>query len=79
MANLVELLKDKDTLEEVFTEFCGGDVKLVEIRSVLGENYLLLDSHKDYAIIEEYTSGILQARQLIHPYGTLMAYEFELD
>ena len=71
--NLVELLKDAETLEQVFKKFENWHVQ--ECEFIQGK---ILSARKDYAIVDEINTWKPEIKA-VHPYGTNIVYAFQKE
>jgi len=71
LAKLTELLKDAETLDQVFKQFENGYIHKFEF--VQGK---VVSARKDYSIINEICKWKPEI-EAIHPYGTNILYAFQ--
>lgn len=73
---LVELLKDAETLEDVFKKFEGGHATVLDFSE--GK---VISARKDYAIVTAFKHERQWAdkQEGVHPYGSQLVYTFRQE
>ena len=75
---LTEILKDTETMKDAFSTLEGKDILMYTIYDVESNtNYVPLMAKLEFVILEIHIGFGRKNLQLLHPYGSMLAYYIE--